>query len=534
MLMPRAAESAEAPEIATTSAGIEASFPLRPEPEPFWTVSVKAGPPMPRAARLRLPAGEVEGDAAAEEGPAEPVPAELPAALPSSPAPPAPRRAIAPQDNAERVAFKLWNAGRKDEAIEFLERQIKLTKARTAPPLPARGRRPLYAAAATVALAAGIAGFAWTGAAGDVLEFARGLAGFNVSLTASADSANATDEPEALLAEAAPDAAPTHTASVETTAEAAPVAFAPVEDATRKAQPVPTTTAPLPSEVADEPPIEPTADDTAAAPPPEELDAAAAPPPEEPDGIAATPPEAMASAEDAPPLEDLPDETAEDATASIVTVLAQADEDELPPSGLAALRPAPAEGEAGLTRAPYELSAEIPTAAQQAQLPRPRPAAPEWANQPKPPVVAVKKKPPVARAKPAEPQIARAEPPPSDSWPRVIGGAPRIVGRVIDPPAPPENLPPTLQPEMEARPAPPFGGRPWPRVIGGAPYTAEPIAIEPPPPDSSGYIPAPPPYAEELTHISPQLAYRRALARRLAEQRRTGIRQPLVIDAWGY
>jgi hypothetical protein len=50
----------------------------------------------------------------------------LPARIDSAPTPPATfeRLDAAPQDDAERFAFALWRAGRKQEAVEFLERQI--------------------------------------------------------------------------------------------------------------------------------------------------------------------------------------------------------------------------------------------------------------------------------------------------------------------------------------------------------------------------------------------------------------------------
>lgn len=50
----------------------------------------------------------------------------LPAVIDSAPTPPAPveRLDAAPEDASERFAFALWAAGRKDEAVEFLERQI--------------------------------------------------------------------------------------------------------------------------------------------------------------------------------------------------------------------------------------------------------------------------------------------------------------------------------------------------------------------------------------------------------------------------
>lgn len=41
-----------------------------------------------------------------------------------------------PQDAAERFAFALWNAGRKDEAVEFLERQIEMRRVSGGAPSP--------------------------------------------------------------------------------------------------------------------------------------------------------------------------------------------------------------------------------------------------------------------------------------------------------------------------------------------------------------------------------------------------------------
>lgn len=66
----------------------------------------------------------------------------LPAVMSDAPQPPAPaeRLDMQPEDAHERFAFALWNAGRKDEALAFLEEQIARQKgdsagSKTAPPV---------------------------------------------------------------------------------------------------------------------------------------------------------------------------------------------------------------------------------------------------------------------------------------------------------------------------------------------------------------------------------------------------------------
>ena len=69
--------------------------------------------------------------------------ANLPALIGSAPLPPAPveRLAATPEDALERFAFALWAAGRKDEAVEFLERQIARYRP-DAPGMPATPASP--------------------------------------------------------------------------------------------------------------------------------------------------------------------------------------------------------------------------------------------------------------------------------------------------------------------------------------------------------------------------------------------------------
>jgi hypothetical protein len=108
--------------------------------------------------------GAREADGAAPEG-ASSETHNLPALIDSAPTPPVPveRLAAQPEDAFERFAFTLWNAGRKEEAVELLERQIAKQKAEkaaaAAPPLWAISR-PLVAAAALLAIGVGVV---WTG-----------------------------------------------------------------------------------------------------------------------------------------------------------------------------------------------------------------------------------------------------------------------------------------------------------------------------------------------------------------------------------
>src|SRR5688572_20010958 len=90
--------------------------------------------------------------------------------------PPAPGPVIAPQpameppsitpdDPSEGVAFALWNEGRREEAIAFLERQIAMQKEAAPVIQPAPQRRfrlPLKSALAAVMLL-GIGGALWGG-----------------------------------------------------------------------------------------------------------------------------------------------------------------------------------------------------------------------------------------------------------------------------------------------------------------------------------------------------------------------------------
>jgi hypothetical protein len=108
--------------------------------------------------------GAREVDGAAPEGETSGT-HNLPALIDSAPTAPVPveRLAAQPEDAFERFAFTLWNAGRKEEAVELLERQIAKQKAEkaaaAAPPLWAISR-PLIAVVALVAIAAGVV---WTG-----------------------------------------------------------------------------------------------------------------------------------------------------------------------------------------------------------------------------------------------------------------------------------------------------------------------------------------------------------------------------------
>ncbi|MGH6923045.1 MAG: hypothetical protein ACRED5_04675 [Propylenella sp.] len=78
--------------------------------------------------------------AAEQVGPPDPdpirvLPPGLPALIGKSPMPPAPveRLDAEPEDAMERFAFALWSAGRKEDAVEFLERQIAREKTGRSP-----------------------------------------------------------------------------------------------------------------------------------------------------------------------------------------------------------------------------------------------------------------------------------------------------------------------------------------------------------------------------------------------------------------
>lgn len=106
----------------------------------------------------------------------------LPAKIDNAPAPPmtADRLDAVPEDDTERFAFALWHAGRKDEAVEFLERQYARRGGDEAlraaamtldiAPTPVtfvprrRSRRPAIAIAGGAVLAIAVA-VVWTGVA---------------------------------------------------------------------------------------------------------------------------------------------------------------------------------------------------------------------------------------------------------------------------------------------------------------------------------------------------------------------------------
>ena len=190
----------------------------------------------------------------------------------------------APEDASERFAFALWNAGRKDEAIAFLEGQI--AHRRAAPEAPEAAERPVPPPEKSHAprlVAAGLAAAFLVAAAGaafiaDRLPVAK-IAPLAALLAA------VPDQPAAPGAPAAPEAAepPAAAKKAVRVVDSAPVSPAVTAEPLRTASLAP----PKPSEDSTPPP-EPV-DATDSAPPPEPVKKAdAAPPPDDaPSGLAA-------------------------------------------------------------------------------------------------------------------------------------------------------------------------------------------------------------------------------------------------------
>lgn len=169
-----------------------------------------------------------DGHAAEEPG----ATGNLPARIDSAPTPPAAfeRLDAAPEDDTERFAFALWHAGRKEEAVEFLERQIARRGGdealKTLPmtldiaPTPVtfvprrRSRRPAIAVGGGAILALAVA-VLWTG--GDrLVALPAWIGGAATQADAQSPDASATEPASDSLALTADDE------SVERAAGAAP------------------------------------------------------------------------------------------------------------------------------------------------------------------------------------------------------------------------------------------------------------------------------------------------------------------------